>query len=216
MIVTNYTPEDLKKLPLRAIVALSFRCARRVEHLAVPDDDHPETQRCRAAVSNAIRLTEDFASGSPCSSPESVVSEVESCRAAAKLRFRAGQRAGDHRNCGPRRGKRSARARPPKRGGGVAQARARQGRSATQPGGCHGRPDRASAFTAAFEAVAADGHTDAFIKAAIEDYEKLLRLDLGDVSRCRTSRSTPHRRGRSGRRSLRDDAEHRRDRRVLV
>ena len=59
MIVTNYTPEDLKKLPLRAIVALSARCARRVEHLAVPEDDDPETQRCRAAVSNAIRLTEN-------------------------------------------------------------------------------------------------------------------------------------------------------------
>jgi hypothetical protein len=58
MIITNYAPEDLKKLPLRAIVALSARCARRVEHLAVPEDDDPETQRCRAAVSNAIRLTE--------------------------------------------------------------------------------------------------------------------------------------------------------------
>ena len=87
MIVTNYTPADLKKLPLRAIVALSFRCARRVERLAVPDDDHPETQRCRAAVSNAIRLTEDFASGSPCSSSESVVSEVESCRASVSRDF---------------------------------------------------------------------------------------------------------------------------------
>jgi len=39
MIVPNYTPEDLQKLPLRAIVALSARCARRVEHRAlVPDD----------------------------------------------------------------------------------------------------------------------------------------------------------------------------------
>ena len=35
------------------------------------------------------------------------------------------------------------------------------------------------AFMAALEAVAADGHTDAFIKAAVEDYDKLLRLDLG-------------------------------------
>ena len=36
MIVTNYTPEDLKKLPLRAIVALAARCARRVEHACPP------------------------------------------------------------------------------------------------------------------------------------------------------------------------------------
>jgi hypothetical protein len=107
MIITNYAPEDLKKLPLRAIVALSARCARRVEHLAVPEDDDPETQRCRAAVSNAIRLTENVASGSPCPSPES------------------------------------------------------------------------AAFTAAFEAVAAIGHSDSFITAAIDDYEKLLRLELG-------------------------------------
>ena len=36
-----------------------------------------------------------------------------------------------------------------------------------------------SVFTAAFEAVGADGHCDEFVKAAIDDYEKLLRLDLG-------------------------------------
>ena len=35
------------------------------------------------------------------------------------------------------------------------------------------------AFLAALEAVAAKGHADAFTKAAIEDYERLLRLDLG-------------------------------------
>jgi hypothetical protein len=35
------------------------------------------------------------------------------------------------------------------------------------------------AFTAAVEAAAAIGHSDRFMKGAIEDYEKLLRLDLG-------------------------------------
>src|SRR5262249_53333160 len=35
------------------------------------------------------------------------------------------------------------------------------------------------AFTAAVGAAGADGHTDQFLKGAIEDYEKLLRLDLG-------------------------------------
>ncbi len=83
MIVTDYSPEDLKKLPLRAIVALSVRCARRVEHLALLPDGYPETKRCRAAVANAIRLAEDFANGLPCPSVESVVREVESCRAVA-------------------------------------------------------------------------------------------------------------------------------------
>ena len=53
------------------------RCARRVEHLALLPDDHPETVRWCSAVSNAIRLVEDFANGVPCSSSESVVREVE-------------------------------------------------------------------------------------------------------------------------------------------
>ncbi len=34
-------------------------------------------------------------------------------------------------------------------------------------------------YTAALEAAAAIGHTDHFINGAIEDYEKLLGLDLG-------------------------------------
>ena len=63
MIVPNYTPEDLKKLPLRAIVALSARCARRVEHLALLPDDDPQTERCRAAVAGAIRLAKELGPG---------------------------------------------------------------------------------------------------------------------------------------------------------
>src|SRR5262245_7522297 len=63
MIITNYTPEDLKKLPLRAIVALSARCARRVEQRARLPDDHPEQERCRAAVANAIGYTDAFMKG---------------------------------------------------------------------------------------------------------------------------------------------------------
>ena len=44
MIVTNLTADDLKKLPLRAIVAFAARCARRVEHIAVLAADHPESR----------------------------------------------------------------------------------------------------------------------------------------------------------------------------
>ena len=179
MIVTNYTPEDLKKLPLRAIAALSARCARRVEHLAVPDEGHPETQRCRAAVSNAIRLTEDFANGSPCSSSESVVTEVESCRAALSCDFVRDSALATIETA----------ARAAANALHVLELR-KEAEASRRPG--PGKPDplinlvdvtadltARSAFTAAFEAVAAVGHTDAFIKAAIADYEKLLRLDLG-------------------------------------
>ena len=66
MIVPNISTEDLKKLPLRAIVALAARCARRVESLSLLPDGHPDRDRCRTAIDGAIRLAEDFARGSPC------------------------------------------------------------------------------------------------------------------------------------------------------
>src|SRR5262249_59730060 len=87
MIVTNYPPEDLKKLPLRAIVALAVRCAQRVEHMALLPDDHPENDRYRAAVGAALRVAEDFARGRPCPFLESVVREIEACRAIGEGAF---------------------------------------------------------------------------------------------------------------------------------
>ena len=84
MIITNYTTEDLKRLPLRAIVALAARCARRVEDLALLPEVHRERERCRAAVANAIRLAEAFASGESTVSWEPVISEVEACQAIAE------------------------------------------------------------------------------------------------------------------------------------
>ena len=42
MIVPNISTEDLEKLPLRAIVALAARCARRVESLSLLPDGHPD------------------------------------------------------------------------------------------------------------------------------------------------------------------------------
>ena len=80
MTVTNLTADDLKKLPLRAIVAFAARCARRVEHLAVLEVDHPEAARWNAAIAEAIRVAEDFARGLPCPTVDSAVREVEECR----------------------------------------------------------------------------------------------------------------------------------------
>jgi hypothetical protein len=179
MIVTKYTPEELKRLPLRAIVALAARCARRVEHLTVLPDDQPEAQRCRAAVANAIRLAEDFANGLPCSSLESVVREVEACQAVAQGDF----------------------VRESAMGAVVMAAHAAA--TALRAFNLSGEPEEShlfgaakpnpfphladltadlaarDAFMVALKAVAADGHSDTFITAAIDDYEKLLRLDLG-------------------------------------
>ena len=84
MIVTDYTTEDLKKLPLRAIVALAARCARRVEYLTLLPDGHPDLERCRTAIDGAIRLAEDFARGLPCRAADAVIREVQVCQASAR------------------------------------------------------------------------------------------------------------------------------------
>jgi hypothetical protein len=179
MIVTNYTPEDLKKLPLGAIVALAARCARRVERLALLPDGHPEEERRRTAVASAIRLAEDFAKGMQCSSIESVVREIEACRALAAgdfvrdsamsavvLAAHAAAAAIRAIDLGDEPGEPSLVGSPP-------------------PNPLHHLADVTAdlavrdAFMAALEAVGADGHTDRFVKAAVEDYQKLMRLDLG-------------------------------------
>jgi hypothetical protein len=179
MIVTNYTPEDLKKLPLRAIVALSARCARRVEHLALLPDDDPEAERCRAAVASAIRLAEDFARGLPCSSPESAVREVEAWRAVVNADLVRDSATGAIVMAAH---------------AAAASLRALNLRGETEGSHSHGSatPDplphladvtadlaAQGAFLAALEAVAAEGHSDTFVNAAVDDYQKLLRLDLG-------------------------------------
>jgi hypothetical protein len=84
MIETNDTVEDLKKLPLRAIVAFAARCARRVERLALPPDDRPEKETVVAAIAEALRVAEDFARGLPCPTIESAVRAVEAGQAAVQ------------------------------------------------------------------------------------------------------------------------------------
>jgi hypothetical protein len=179
MIVPNYTPEDLKKLPLRAIVALGARCARRVEHMALPPDDHPENERCRAAVGAALRMAEDFARGLPCPSLESVVREIEACRAIGEGAFvhdmamaaviRAAHAAATALHALDLRG----------------EPEEAHVFGAAKPNPFPHLADitaelaAGEAFTAAVEAAGADGHTDQFLKGAIEDYQKLQRLGLG-------------------------------------
>jgi hypothetical protein len=179
MIVTNYTPEDLKKLPLRAIVALSARCARRVEHLALLPDDDPQTERCRAAVAGAIRLAEDFARGLPCPSPESAVREVEAWRSVVEADFVRSSATGAiamaaHAAAVALHGLELRAETEKSHAVGAAKAD-------PLPHLADVTADEAArgAFTAALEAVAAEGHSDSFINAAIDDYQKLLRLDLG-------------------------------------
>ena len=179
MIVTKYTADDLKKLPLRAIVAFAARCARRVEHQALLPDDHTAHEKRKTAVAAAICLAEDFARNSQCTSCESVIRSVEKSRAVAEGEF--------VRDIAMAAVVQAARA----AGAGlrVLQLRAEPEEShmfgAAKP---NPFPHLAAvtadlaareAFTAAMEAAAATGHADDFINAGVADYEKLLRLDLG-------------------------------------
>ena len=191
MIVTNYTPEDLKKLPLRAIVALSYRCARRVEHLAVPENDDPETQgaarpwrtpfawrrtsRTARPVRPRIRRQRGrIMLGQPRIAISCVIarwppSSLRPARRPARCMCSTSEKRPRHRaGQGPRRP--------------ILYSTWRMSRP-TWP--------RETPSPRRSEAVAADGHTDAFIKAAIEDYENCCGSTSGRIPTW-ASRSTPH------------------------
>jgi hypothetical protein len=179
MIVPNYTPEDLKKLPLRAIVALAVRCAQRVEHMVLLAQDHPENPRCRAAVAAALGAAEDFSRGRPCPSIESVVREIEACRAIGEGAFvhdmavaavvHAAHAAATALHALDLRGE-------PEEAHMFGAARPNPFPHLADISADLATRD---AFTAAVEAAAADGHADQLIKGAVADYEKLVQLDLG-------------------------------------
>jgi hypothetical protein len=180
MIETNYTADDLKKLPLRAIVAFAARCARRVERLALPPDDHPEQEKWAAAIAEALRVAEDFARGLPCPTIESAVREVEAGQAAAQgdltreNAYAAVVRAAHAAACAIH----------------VLAVREEPEEKRLVSGGPPLHPlthladltaDLAAlgAFTAAVDAAEAVASTNDFTTWASEDYRKLLRLGLG-------------------------------------
>jgi hypothetical protein len=179
MIVPSVSTEDLKKLPLRAIVALAARCARRVEYLSLLPDGHEDMDRCRLAIDGAICLAEDFARGSPCRAVRSVIPEVEACRPIVQGEY----------------------VRETAMAAVVWTAHAAA--AALESLGLHDEPAEVSvtgtrqpnpfphladvaadlaardAFTAAVDSAGAAGHADRFTKAAFEDYQALLKLGPG-------------------------------------
>src|SRR5579872_6496795 len=54
---------ELKQLPLFALLAFAARCARRVSGLFRLDAEHPDAALCEQAIETAIRLTEALAAG---------------------------------------------------------------------------------------------------------------------------------------------------------
>jgi hypothetical protein len=179
MIIPTYTLEDFKRLPLRAIVAFAARCARRVEHLAIPADDHPEHERCQAAVSEAIQMAEDFARASPCASCDSVIPAIEACREAAKGDLVRGNAVAAVVQ--------TAYAAATAQNAAVLEDEPEERhlfRAPTRPfahlADVTAEIAALDAFTAAVDASAAVGYSDDFIKGAVGDYERLLSLNLGN------------------------------------
>jgi hypothetical protein len=80
MKLANFTLEQLKALPLRAIVAFAARCARRVEPLAQLPEGNVQRESRREAVEAALRMAESFASGTNAPPDESVVAAIDASR----------------------------------------------------------------------------------------------------------------------------------------
>jgi hypothetical protein len=181
MTKTHYTDEDLKKLPLRAIVAFAARCARRVEDLSQLPEGHPEREGRRAAIDAALRLAEEISRGSVCTSVEPVVQAIDASRGVA----------GGGIGCECAAGAAAAAAhaavtawltlnpgesdRDANRWTKTPEARSYLSRLANDTADLVAL----DAFTAAVEAADAVGRNDAFIRGAVRDYERLLGLHLG-------------------------------------
>ena len=181
MIRVQYTTEDLKKLPLRAIVAFAARCARRVEPLSQFPTDHPQREARRVAIDNAIRLAEEVSSGSPPRSVEPVVQALDAtqaisgggiaCECAAAAAAAAARTAAIvWLVVNPGESDRDA-----DRWTKTPEARSYRSRLANDTA----ELVAIDAFTVAVEAADAAAHDDAFIGGAIQDYQRLLGLNLG-------------------------------------
>jgi cation transport ATPase len=166
MKLANSSVDQLKALPLRAIVAFAARCARRVEHPAELPDGNPQRESRRKAIEAAFRLAESYAKGADSPPDESVVAAMDAARDAG----------GEHA-CSVAT---SA----------IAQA-ARAAVSAWHAGPQGAQDSRAlshlthitaelaalNAFTAAAEAFISVGYrNEDFVDAALGDYDKLVRL----------------------------------------
>ncbi len=181
MTIPNFTAEDLKKLPLRAIVALAVRCARRVEKRALLPDDRAGADECRQAVSDALAMAEDFSRGMPCTSADEVIHKIESCQksahgdpvrenaiAAAVQAAYAAAAALNAANVRSEPAVRHLLGPTPELGP--------QGRL----GSLTADVAALSAFTAAVDAADAAGYSGSFIQSAISDYRAVLSQHLGE------------------------------------
>ena len=180
MKLANFTIEQLKVLPLRAIVAFAARCARRVEPLAQLPEGNPQRESRREAIEAALRMVESFARGTDAPPDESVVAAIDACRdaggelagaAAASAVAQAAHAAASAWHAGSQ----------------VAEDGGAPGKRTVEAGRFRGALTHVTAdlaamnaFTAAAEAFVAVGYrNEHFVDSALSDYRKLVGLNLG-------------------------------------
>ena len=207
MISTQYTTEDLKRLPLRAIVAFAAGAEGRV-HRPVPRGP-PATRGPSRGHRRRHPARRGHLEGLGLRLIEPVVQALEATRALerrGRVRVRRGSGSGSR----PYGGDRLARAQP------QGESDRDADRWTKDAGGPQLSPHLANvtadivaldAFTAAVEAANAAAFDDTFMRGAIRDYERLLGLNPGAYPRP-DGLSTPRPMARSGRSERgRDGAE---------
>jgi hypothetical protein len=180
MKLANFTLDQLKVLPLRAIVAFAARCARRVEPLAQLPAGDPQRESRRKIVEAALRMAEEFARGADVPPDETVITAIDAARDAAdestgssavSAAAQAAHAAASAWHAYP-----SAAEESPLSGQHATRAGNRPGALS------HVTADLAAlnAFTAAAGAFMSVGyHNEDFVDYALRDYETLIRLNLG-------------------------------------
>ena len=179
MRLANFTLDQLKVLPLRAIVAFAARCARRVEPLAQLPEGDPHRESRREAVDAALRMAEAFARGADAPPDDSVVAAIDAVRDAG------GESAGSSAVSAAAQAAHAAAS--AWHAGSVGLGRVGSGRQRPRPGSLDGALTHVTAdlaalnaFTAAAGAFVSVGyHNEDFVGAALRDYGTLVRLQLG-------------------------------------
>jgi hypothetical protein len=180
MRLANFNLDQLKVLPMRAIVAFAARCARRVEPLAQLPEGDARGEARREAVEAALRLAEAFARGSDAPPDESVLAAIDASRdagdesaasSAASAAAQAAHAAASAWHAGPQ----------------VVREDGPSGEHTTRGGKALGVVAHVTADLAAMNAYSAAAgaflsvgyHNEDFVTAALSDYDRLVRLNLG-------------------------------------
>jgi hypothetical protein len=180
MKMANFTVDQVKALPLRAIVAFAARCGRRVEPLAQLPEGNPRRESRREAVEAALRMAESFSRGTETPPDESVVASIDASR------DEGGELAGAAATSAIAHAAHAA-ASAWHAGSQVAEMGGAPGKRTAEAGRflgalTHVTADLAAlnAFTAAAEAFVSVGYrNEHFVDAALRDYQALVRLELG-------------------------------------